>query len=127
MALFGRCDVTVVNHVLLLGFGRLVESVLDESVSLHLFGLVVQQNSHKHQDRPDRRHHSDGVTEHDDAQPDGQRVFHRARDATQGTHTLQYTHSTTSQTEDTSMEERDAAPERDGRDAAHERVRRDAL
>lgn len=86
-ALFGGRDVTVANHVLLLGFGRLVESVLDESVSLHLFGLVVQQNSHEHQDRPDRRHRGDGVAEHDDAQPDGQRVFHGAGNTKQSGHT----------------------------------------
>lgn len=50
-----------------------------QGVPLQLFGFVVQHDAHKHHDGAHCREQRDGVTEHDNAQPDGQSVLHRAR------------------------------------------------
>lgn len=89
--LFGGGGVCVLDAGFVLGLGRLVQSVLHQRVSLHLLGFVVEQDSQEHHEGPDGGHQRDGVTEHDDAQPDGQSVLHRARH-TAGGHTASAQH-----------------------------------
>ncbi len=81
-------DVSVLDDGFLLGLGCLLESVLHQTVSLHLLGFVVEQDSQEHHDGAAGGHQRDGVTEHDDAQPDGQSVLHRARHAEHNTNTI---------------------------------------
>lgn len=49
-----------------------------QRLPLHLSGLVVQEDPHEDEDGARGAEDGDVVAEHDDAQPDGERVFDRA-------------------------------------------------
>lgn len=90
---------------------------------LHLSGLVVQEDPHEDEDGARGAEDGDVVAEHDDAQPDGERVFDRAGHAV-GTRQTAVEGLVSSPDR---RETRLNPPERDGGDPPHQRVRGDAL
>lgn len=138
ISLFGWCGFTILDKEFLFRIW-LDERMLNKNISLHLFCLVIKQNSHEHHDRAHRRHHSDGVTEYNYAQPDGESVLYCARNTKRDdTVIITFMHSYQN-TLTISLDGRGNLktiifprrvtyrPEGDGRDTAHEGICRDTL